>query len=416
VRVSNFLSRFTPKTEAKGTLASPDASLFEVFGVQPVSSGVNVSPRNAMEVPSVRAAVEAISETIGQLGFPVYAVGSDGAKSLDTAHPVSKLLNNEANPWTPAARFRSQLTRDACLFGNGFAFVNVVNGKPIELLRLHPDAVSVQYDLSTGEPIYRVSGDPAVPASKGTITPRDRIFHLPAPSIDGIVGASPVMLGREAIGLARALETHGARLFRNGARPGGVLSFKSPLTPEGLAKAKAAWQAAHGGDRSGGTAVMDGDAEFTALTLTSVDAQYLELCHFSCEQIGRIWRVPPVLIGEYGRATWGNATEMARQFHDYCLKFWMRNWEGEVRLKLFGAEERDNYLAEHDTDDLLLPDLATRAKAYNQLIAARVLNPNEARELERRAPYAGGEKFESFKLTPAGSVGNDNGAAPGAAA
>lgn len=201
------------------------------------------------------------------------------------------------------------------------------------------------------------------------------------------------MLGQAAISLALTLERHALRLFANGTRPGGILSFKSPLSADALTRAKAAWTAAFGGEKQGSTAVMDGDASFTPLLLTSVDAQFLEMRAFAVLEIARLYKLPPSLLQDYGRATWANGTEMARQFHDYCLTRWLKAWEGEVRIKLFFLEDRDLFLCEHDTDDLLLPDLAARAKAYKDLIGARVFNPNECRELERHPPYAGGDAF-----------------------
>jgi HK97 family phage portal protein len=337
-----------------------------------------------MRCAPVRACVLAISEAVSQLTLPVYAIGEDGAKSIDTSHPVHKLLNGEANPWTPAARLRRQLTLDACLAGDGFAYINRIDGRPVELLHLAQGRVTVTYDTATLEPHYAIDGK---------ATPRQNLLHIMAPSIDGVSGASPVVHAREAIALALIMEEHAVRLFANGACPSGVLSFKNNVTPEGLMKAKAAWKAAHGGSNSGGTAVVDGDAEFTQLTINSVDSQFLELRKFAIEEICRVWRVPPVLAQEFGRATWSNSTEMTRMFHDYCLTAWFKAWEGEIRIKLFSPEERDLYLVEHDTDDLLLPDLATRAKAYKEMISSGVLNANEARELERRAPYTAGNTF-----------------------
>lgn len=152
--------------ETKASLASPDAALFELFGVQPVA-GVSVSPRTALQCTPVKCAVETISQAVAQLSLPVYAVGDEGSKEIDTKHPVHRLLNGEANPWSPAPRLREQLTRDALLYGNGYAAIVFVEGRPVELIRLHPECVSVTVDLATGEPVYRVSGDPNVLSSKG---------------------------------------------------------------------------------------------------------------------------------------------------------------------------------------------------------------------------------------------------------
>ena len=45
-------------------------------------------------------------------------------------------------------------------------------------------------------------------------------------------------------------------------------------------------------------------------------------------------------------------------------------------------------------------------EAYSKAIAARILNPNEARAAENRAPYDGGDVFQNPNTTP----GNDNAA------
>ncbi len=77
----------------------------------------------------------------------------------------------------------------------------------------------------------------------------------------------------------------------------------------------------------------------------------------------------------------------------FCLRPWITRWEGEIRLKLFGEKERKNYVAEFLIDDLLRAETAKRYEAYTKAIAARILNPNECRAMENRAPYEGGDEF-----------------------
>jgi phage portal protein BeeE len=86
---------------------------------------------------------------------------------------------------------------------------------------------------------------------------------------------------------------------------------------------------------------------------------------------------------------------MGQEFLNFCLMAWIKRWEGEIRLKLFTPDERESHFAEFLTDDLARADLAARMSAYSAAIAARILNPNEVRALENRAPYEGGDKFEN---------------------
>jgi HK97 family phage portal protein len=391
-----FRGRSAP-VETK-SLAAPEEWLVELFGATPATSGMTVTPRNAMSCAPVRCAVQAIAEAVGQLPLHVYRRGDDGAKERAQDHPAYRILHAEANDWTPASELREQLTRDALLHGNGIAYVNRVEGRPVELLRLDPEAITITVGTTTGEPVYSTTEDRnGRPVTR--IIPRADVLHIRAPSLDGIAGSSPVRMAREAIGLALVMEQHAARLFGSGARPSGLLSFKGISTPDALVRAKAAWEAAHGGSKSGGTAALPADVSWQAITLNSVDAQFLELRAFAVAEIARVFRVPPVFLMDYGRATWGNSEEMGRQFLTYTLMPWIKRWEGECRLKLFSGDERETYFAEFLIDDLLRADFATRMEGYGKAIASRILSPNEARAAENRGPYPGGNVFENPNTT-----------------
>lgn len=377
------------------SLADPDEFLFDLFGATPAQSGVSVTAANAMRCTAVRASVEAISEAIG--GLPLHVYQRDGeARERATDHPAYAILHDQANDWTPASAFREQITRDALLHGNGYGFINRQDGQPCELIRLRPEAVTVELDTVTSEPRYRLSDG----ASHRFIARQD-ILHIAAPSIDGVKGASPVQQCREAIGLALIMERHAARLFGRGARPSGLLKFPQRLGAETAKRIKSSWQSAHAGENSGQTAVLEEGGEWQALTLNSVDAQFLQLWEHATLEICRVFRVPPHLVFELGRATWGNASEMGASFLRFTLDRWIKAWQGEIRLKLIQPEDRQTFYAEFLLDDLLRADLAARAEAYSKLIAARILNPNECRAMENRAPYDGGDQFINPNTTSA---------------
>ena len=169
------------------SLADPAPWLLDLFGAAPALSGVTVSPTTAMRCTPVRAAVEAISESIGGLPLHVYQRNGE-ARVRATDHPAYALLHDQANDWTPASLFREQITRDALLHGNGYAFINRDrDGKPVELIRIAPTVVTVELDRNTSEPIYRLRDGTA-----DQLLDRREVLHIAAPSIDGVSGASPV--------------------------------------------------------------------------------------------------------------------------------------------------------------------------------------------------------------------------------
>ncbi len=372
------------------SLADPSPELLALFGLAPTSaSGVSVSPATAMRSTAVRACVESIAEAVGCLPLHVYEKAASDSRERATDHPAYGLVHDQANEWTTAAELREQLTRDALLWGNGYAaIVRDGTGTPRELIRIHPTRVTVEADEATSEPRYKISEA----ASQRTIARQD-ILHIRAPSLDGLRGASPVEQCREAIALNITLEAHAARLFGNGGRPSGLLKFPNKLGNETALRIKASWQAATSGQNAGATAVLEEGGDFTPLTFNSVDSQFLQIWERSILEICRVYRVPPHLVFELGRATWGNASEMGASFLRFGLMRWLKAWEGEIRLKLIAPAERATHYAEFLVDDLLRSDLAARADAYGKLIASRVLNPNECRAMENRAPYVGGDEF-----------------------
>lgn len=364
--------------EQRASLASPDDFLLEIFGVTSSVAGVAVNPTVALQVPAVAAGVKAISEAVSILPLHAFARNSDGSRERDTEHVAYRLLNGDANPWTRGPQLRELLTSDAICHGNGFGeIVRDGDRQPRELHRLAPTAVSIETDTVTGEPRYRVSAG----AGQRLLDFRD-VIHLRAPSplcTDAVSGKSPIMQARDAIGLLITLQQHACRLFANGGRPSGILSFPGKLGAEVAKRVKLSWQAANSGSKSGGTAVLEEGAKWQGLQFSSVDAQFMEIWALSITEVARVLRVPPVLLMDYSRQTWANAETGGQQFLTYSLAPWLSRWEAEVTLKLIAPEDRGTLFVEHLTDALLRADFATRATAYGQYRSMGAMTANEVR-------------------------------------
>ncbi|WP_242217251.1 phage portal protein [Shinella zoogloeoides] len=386
------------------SLADPTPYDFQVFGAIASTAGVAVSAASAMTVPAVAAGVRAISEAIGILPLHAYRREANGSRERENDHPAYGLLNGDACPWTRGPQLRELLTADAILHGNGYALiVRDREGEPRELHRLQPSIVSVELDGATGEPRYRLSTS----NGRRTIAFGD-MLHIRAPSslsADGISGKSPIMEARDAVGLLITMQQHACRLFANGGRPSGILSFPQRLGAEVATRIKASWQAATAGGNSGGTAVLEEGGVFTPLSFKSTDAQFLEIWGLAITELARVLRVPPVLLMDYSRQTWANAETGGQQFLTYSLAPWLSRWEAEATLKLIAQEDRDTLYVEHLTDALLRADFATRATAYGQYRSMGAMTANEVRAGLNLPPLADGNSLAN----PYTSTGAGNG-------
>jgi len=402
---SRLKSLFGLETKATSGVSTPEAWLLDLFGASPTLAGVTVTPHSAMTCAPVACAVRSISEPAGSLPLHIYRKLEDGGKEKATDHPLYKILHAAPNSFAPAALFRTQLMADALLQPHG-AFAQIIrvdDGKAAELIRLDPRTAPVVVDDSDIEPTYKVNGREIAGAD---------LIHIPSPAYDqrkGLVGE-----GREVIALAIVLERHAARLFGNGARPSGVLSLKGTVTPDALGKAKAAWQAAHNGSNSGGTAVLPSDASWQALTFNSVDSQFLEMRTYAVAEIARLFRVPLHMLMQVDRAQPRSTESIGQEFLSQALLPRLKAFEQELELKLLTPEERDQYCIEFNIDGFARADLLARAQALSATVSARILNPNEARQIGFGLPaYEGGDVFENFNTSSAHAGGalnaqNDN--------
>lgn len=393
-----FSKKTNPSIEQK-SLANPEDWLREIFGAVPTVAGLSVTPKIAMQCMAWRRGVAAISEPIGALTPHVYRRDGE-ARERDNAHPVAKLLR-DPNPWTSASDFREQLQRDCLLHGNGLAVITRVDGEPRELLRLDPTSIKIEAD-DFGAPVYKQqSGDQRE-------IPRENIFHIKAASLDGVKGQSPVAECKEAIAVALLLEKHVSALFGQSAKPGGVVEVPQDVPEAGYKSMIAAWNKTNEGqEHIGKTAFLVNGATFKQLTMTSTDAQVLELRRYAVDEIARALSVPPSMLYELGRATWGNSENQSASFLTFSLMRWIKAWQNEIRLKLFKPEERDDYFAEFNTDDLLTVDFAARATAYGQYRSMGAMTGNEVRKGLNLPPLPEGNSLSNPHITTPAAA-NDN--------
>jgi HK97 family phage portal protein len=405
--IDSVKSLFVGRDEKK-SLSLSDPGIYSLFGVTPSQSGAVVTGSTALHIPAVLHAVRLISETIGSLPCKLYR-DEDGSKETAKDHPAYRLVHNRANPWTSAGQLRVDLTTDALLYGAGYAqVVRVGNDQPYELHRLKPGTVQ-RFTEDDGEPYYLVQ------PSKGRqvrLSYRD-VLYVPA-----FGGASPIRLGKNAIGVAMTLERHASQFFGSGARPSGIISREKPVSGEVGAKITAnirkswrAWQAESNGD----PLILDDGWKYDQPAMTSTDAQFLEHRLEQVREIARIFGVPPHMLFELSRATWSNAEQMAASFLQLCLRPWLDRWQDAYTTVLLDEDEQDDSYFEFVIDDLQRADTAGRADSFSKLIAARVMTPNEARAAMNLPAIEGGDElanpYTTTTTTPAGkpSTGsNDN--------
>ena len=347
------------------------------------TSGRPVTERSAMQMTAVYSCVRILAEAIAGLPLHVYRQSSDGAKVKALDHPLYRLLHDEPNPEMTSFVFRETLMTHLLLWGNAFAQV-IRNGRDevIGLYPLMPNRMTVGRD-EAGRLYYeyqRMWNEPTGRFETVTLAARD-VLHIPGLGFDGLVGYSPIAMAKNAIGLAQATEDYGASFFANGAAPGGVLEH--PGTIKDPARVRESWQATFGGARNGNKiAVLEEGMKYTPISVSPEQAQFLETRKFQINEIARIFRIPPHMIGDLEKSSFSNIEQQSLEFVKYTLDPWVIRWEQAITKTLLSPCEKPGVYVKFNVEGLLRGDYQSRMEGYAVARQNGWMSANDIRELE----------------------------------
>jgi HK97 family phage portal protein len=344
------------------------------------SSGGTVTMDTAVDVTAVLCAARVIAEGCSQVPVRVLEETYEGEIKRNTVlrdHPIHKLLSVRPNDWQTPYEFREGMFINAILGAGAIAVKNVVRGEVRELLPVPASAWTVEQDSNYRLKIRINYAD----KTHGDYGLGD-VFYLRGPSLNGFSGIPAVRAARDAIGLSSALERQQATLAKSGGKPSGVLSFGQPLKPESREKLRETWKESFGPGGEGGIAILDGDAKFSTMTMTSVDAQYIETRRMQIEEIARAFRVQPIMLMQADKAsTFASAEQMFRNHVIHTLSPWMVRFEQAANRDLL--RNAPGLRVDIDERGLLRGDFKDQAEYYTKALGAGGqpgwMTPNEIR-------------------------------------
>ena len=384
-----FRSRDKPKDSIPGRSIS--------FLLGSTASGKRVTEQSAMTMSSVYACVRILSEAVASLPLHLYRYKEDDSKEKATDHPLYQVLHDEPNPEMTSFIFRETLMSHILLWGNAYAQI-IRNGKGevIALYPLMPDRMSVDRD-ENGQLYYQYTrGFDEAPQVKNIVrlAPYD-VLHIPGLGFDGLIGYSPIAMAKNAIGLAMATEEFGSKFFANGAQPSGVLEH--PGVIKDPSRVRESWMSTFGGSANANkVAVLEEGMHYTPISISPDAAQFLETRKFQLDEIARIFRIPPHLVGDLEKATFSNIENQSLDFVKYTLDPWVSRWEQAIRRSLLAESEKGRYFAKFNVDGLMRGDYKSRMEGYATARQNGWMSANDIRELEnldKIPPEQGGDLY-----------------------
>lgn len=401
--------RGEPKNKYEGN----DFSL--LFGR--TTSGKTVNEWTALQTTAVYACVRILSETIASLPLHVYRY-TEGGKTKDTEHALYTLLHDEPNPDMTSFVFRETLMSHLLIWGNAYSqILRDRSGQVIGLYPLLPDQMSV-HRSEKGKLFYvynRYEEDNPNFQEKGSIVlSQEEVLHIPGLGFDGLIGYSPIALAKNAVGMTLACEEYGASFFGNGANPGGVLEHPGILKDP--AKVRDSWNAVYQGTRNAHkVAVLEEGMSYKQIGIPPEEAQFLETRKFQINEIARLFRIPPHMVGDLEKSSFSNIEQQSLEFVKYTLDPWVVRFEQALKKSLLLPEEKKTHFIKFNVDGLLRGDYQSRMNGYAIGRQNGWLSTNDIRKLEELNPIPpeeGGDLYlingNMTKLKDAGGFMKDN--------
>lgn len=364
-----------------------DAGYSFLFGR--TTSGKPVNERTAMQTTAVYACVRILAEAIASLPLHVYEYQDDGGKKLVHDHPLYYLLHDEPNPEMTSFVFRETLMSHLLIWGNAYAqIIRDGAGRVLGLYPLLPDKMEVQRD-DNGNIYYvysRNSDENPMFKEYGNIKLKaEDVLHIPGLGFDGLIGYSPIAMAKNAVGMTLACEEYGASFFANGANPGGVLEHPGVLKDP--SKVRESWNSVYRGvNNAHKIAVLEEGMKYQQIGIPPEEAQFLETRKFQINEIARLYRIPPHMVGDLDKSSFSNIEQQSLEFVKYTLDPWVIRWEQSLQRSLLLPGEKGKYYIKLNVDGLLRGDYQSRMNGYAVGRQNGWFSANDIREMENMNP------------------------------
>jgi HK97 family phage portal protein len=343
-------------------------------------TGKNVTDNTALTLSAVYASIRLIADTVSTLPYDQF-IRRDGQRFPFRPREMWVM---DPNPHMDRTTFWQQVVTSLLMDGNAFVLLTRSDeGDIVQMDVLNPQRTKVY--IANGSKTYRVNESMTVPA--------ENMLHLTELLLPGAVrGVSRIEKAKDALGLGLALEEYASRFFGNGAFAGGVIEWPGDITKDQAKTLVDSWEGNHKGlHRSHRPAVLYGGAKFTTTTVDPSQSQLLEERRFAIEEVARIFRVPPFMLGvtTAGSVSYNSVEQQMLFFMQHTIQPMVQKLEiGFSRL----LQNEQSFL-KFNLNSMVRADLATRTESYSKALLAGYMSVNDVRALEDMRSVENGDEY-----------------------
>lgn len=339
---------------------------------------------------AVYACINTIAADIAKLPVQVFSVDLTNGAQTERRTDYYVQLMNAPNQYQTLADFLYGFVQSYLMQGNTYAFVRRNSRDEIsELHVLNPYRVQPLV-AGDGSIYYRCSQDYLAGITPGQIVPERDMIHHRLPLLPGypLIGVTPIFAAAASSAVGLKILQNSQTFFANSSRPSGMLSTDKPVMDDKAARIKQEWDEAYRGDQYGKIAILSNGFKWEPLTITAQDAQLIDQLRWAVEDVARVFRVPPFMLGDMQKVSYRNTEQLSRMYLNGCLASHVAALEQRfTRAFEFGP----GFSFQFDLSALLRTEIDVRFGAYEKALNAGWQSINDVRSQEGMPPVKGGE-------------------------
>lgn len=339
----------------------------------------NMTTSQILSNTTVNSCVCLISDTIAMLPLFVYKKTGSG-RERDDRPSLSYALRQHPNYYDAPFSFKQRIMMHLLLKGNAFIFIGRYRDYSVKSLTpLDPDRVEIKFD-DVGDVYYLYTY-----GGKTYKYTTENILHIPAYTLDGYRGLSPIEYCHHAAKLGLDLDNYTGDQFDGGIQSKIVVkvpvSEKNWTEDDSRKLNERLAEELTGKDARKRAMVLTKGLEQSALQMsTNADAQLGETRLFSEKEIAKIYRVPLSMLGK-DDAKFTNNEQLNTFFLQHTLTPWMVRIQERLNWLLTYPFAEDHYV-EFDSDAMLRADYASRIDGLIKGMQNGVYTPNQVYDKE----------------------------------
>jgi HK97 family phage portal protein len=270
---------------------------------------------------------------------------------------------------------------------DGNAYVRIFRdgrGDVANLVCLDPTRIQVRRNPATKKIEYTIDN------YDSGIVPASEMLHITEiRKPQALTGLSRVTELKDNLGLASALQSFAARFFGQGATTNGVIEYPGKLTLEQAKNLQSGFDNAHKGfKKAHKTGILDSGAKYVKTGVNPNEAQMLESQKFAIEQVARMFRIPPHMIGitSAGAMSYASVEQNNINFVVHTLRPYISKLEDAYSTLL----PNESFM-KFNVDGLLRGDYTTRIQGYSIGLQSGFYSVNDVRRFEDLRPVDNGD-------------------------